>query len=221
MFASDRDLLVYEPNLFRDVGWVGQTLIKGTGNVSGTTLTITGGADANLLTANVATGYVVLVGGTPYEIVSRLSGSTATISRLRDQSTDAVRPPTAGTALDVMVMTFRPQIQIVHEQVLRMLGIEPNDPALSPADPLAIGEDKITNPGSLARVEALGALHLIYAAAAAPGGDLGLGSLAGRAQLYRDRFARERQRVIAHIDTDGDGQPDATRRLNVIQFVRE
>jgi hypothetical protein len=219
MFASDRDLLVYEPNLFRDVGWVGQTLIRGTGSVAGTTLTITGGTDTNLLSANVAAGYVVVVGGTPYEIVARLSGSTATISRLRDLAGDPVRPPSPATAQDVSVMTFRPQIQIVHEQVLRMLGIEPADP--SSDDATAIGESQITNPGSLARVESLGALHLIYAAAAAPGGDLGLGSLAGKAQLYRDRFARERQRVIAHVDTNGDGQPDATRRLNVIQFVRD
>lgn len=29
MFIRDRDLLLHEPSLFRDVGWVGQRLVKG------------------------------------------------------------------------------------------------------------------------------------------------------------------------------------------------
>jgi hypothetical protein len=39
-------------------------------------------------------------------------------------------------------------------------------------------------------------------------------------ELYRQRFATERQRAAALIDTNGDGIADATRRLNVVNLVR-
>ncbi|MFG0260543.1 MAG: hypothetical protein ACF8LK_09355 [Phycisphaerales bacterium JB041] len=41
MFATDRDLLVLEPSLVRDIGWVGQRLARGSGDIAGTTLTMT------------------------------------------------------------------------------------------------------------------------------------------------------------------------------------
>ena len=90
-----------------------------------------------------------------------------------------------------------------------MLGIGVDD---SP------GEPDITNPGAFARFEAFGALHLIWSSASASSGpDSPLGMLG---EEYRRRFERERQRVAARIDLDGDGVPDATRRPNVLRFIR-
>jgi len=40
MFASDRDLLVLEPALLRDVSWNGQRVLSTTGVLNGTTLAI-------------------------------------------------------------------------------------------------------------------------------------------------------------------------------------
>lgn len=213
MFASDRSLLVLEPMLFRDVVWVGQRLVSGTGDVAGTTLTLTS-QDVTLEAAGVDAGYVVLVGGTPYEIIERLTASTATISRIRASTADGSLPPTPATSQAVVVMTFRPQIAMIHHQVLRMLGIEPG------ASPLVglPGESSITNPGALERIEALGAIHLILAAAAALSPPES--GLWARAEMYRQRFASERQRAIARLDLDGDGVADATRRLNVMHVIR-
>ncbi len=213
MFATDRDLLVLEPNLFRDVAWAGQRLVSATGSISGATLTLSQ-FDVDLASAGVTAGHVATVDGVSYEVLTRLSPASATVSRLRAGTTDPALPPSPASGRPVTIASFRPQIALIHHQVLRMLGIEPMDPP-------ALGrptETSITNPDALARLEALGALHLILAAAAAlepPGGPLG-----ARADLYRARFGDERQRAAARIDLDGDGLPDATRRLNVIQLMR-
>jgi hypothetical protein len=76
------------------------------------------------------------------------------------------------------------------------------------------------NPRSLRLVEALGALHLIYAGASVAGDPGVEGGAAGRAQIYRSRFEQARRLAAARIDTDSDGIADATRYLSVIQLSR-
>lgn len=213
MFATDRDLLVLEPNLVRDVGWAGQRLVKGTGDVAGTTLTMTS-QDVGFELAEVGAGNVVVVGGVLYEVVGAIDNTKLTISRMRASADAGLLPPSATTAAPVEVPTFGPQLAMVHGQVLRMLGIDPDEPA----GVGVVSEASITNPRSLALFEALGALHLVFAAASALAGE---GSPAAfKAGMYRDRFAAERGRVAARIDTDGDGVVDATRRPSVVQLVR-
>ena len=211
--ALDRDLLIFEPDLFRDVGWLGQRLVSGTCNISGTTLTLTA-HDVDLGAAGVTTGHVAVVDGTPYEVIARLSATTAAVSRLRASDADPAIPPSPATGKPVTIATLRPQIAMVELQVMRMLGIEPT----AAAEPGVLFQTNITNPKALVRVVSLGALHLIFSAAAAlsPEGSPNW----VRADLYRNRFADERQRTAAQIDTDGDGLPDATRRLNTLQFTR-
>jgi hypothetical protein len=193
---------------------VGQRLVSGTGTISGTTLTLTA-QDVNFQNAGVEAGHVALVDGAPYEVLARLSATTATISRLRDDPAGAALTPSPVTGKPVLVYTFRPQAAMVHAQVLRMLGIEPG---AAPAQGQP-GESSITNPAALRQLEVLGTLHLIYTAAAAPDATWNEHAF-NRVQVYRERYAAERQRAAARIDLDGDGLPDATRRLNVIQFVR-
>lgn len=213
MFASDRDLVGLEPNLFRDGGPAAQRLVSGVCSISGTTLTLTS-QDVDLEAAGVGAGYVALVDGTPYEVVARLSATTATISRLRASATDPVLPPTPGTGKAVEVRTFRPQIALVHGQLLRMVGIDPSDPAAE------LTEDAILNPGALAEVEALGAVYLAYAFAAGVAVGWTASETWPRGQIYLQRFERARQLVVVQLDTDGDGLADAVRRLNVMQLRR-
>ncbi len=213
MFATDRDLLVLEPSLVRDVGWAGQRLVKGTGDVAGTTLTMTS-QDVGFELAEVGAGHVVVVGGVLYEVVGTIDNTKLTISRMRASVDGGLLPPSATTGAVVEVPTFLPQLAMVHGQVLRMLGIDPDEPA----GVGVVSEVSITNPGSFALFEALGALHLVFAAAAALAGE---GSPAAfKAGMYRERFAAERGRVAARIDTDGDGVADATRRPSVVQLIR-
>lgn len=213
MFISDRDLLLLEPNLFRDASWAGQLLVSGTGDVSGTTLTLST-YDVDFDGARVDAGYVVLVDGTPYEVIAKLTATTATISRLREDTGDSALTPSPVTSKPVSVMTFRPQASIAHAQVLRMLGIEPADSGESGA----IIDSDITNPGDLVLVESFAALHMIFAAVSSLSSPTS--PLVERMEMYRQRFATERQRAAALIDTNGDGIADATRRLNVVHLTR-
>ncbi len=214
MFATDRDLLVLEPNLFRDAAWLGQRLLAATGSSTASSLTITGG---DFIGAGVTAGNVLLLDGLPVEVVSVSGAATAIVSLLRPDPDDPPIAPQSVTSRPVVVFTFRPQIVLIHNQVLRMLGIEPADPPAPPffGRPTAAS---ITNPAALALVEALGALHLVYSAAAALSDPDS--PLATRAEVYRQRFSAQRHRTAARIDLDGDGLPDATRRLNIVQFTR-
>ncbi|QOJ00588.1 MAG: hypothetical protein HRU70_08825 [Phycisphaeraceae bacterium] len=212
MFANDRDLLVYEPNLFRDLGWAGQRLVKGVGSIGGTTLTMAS-QDVALDAASVVAGHVTVVGGTAYEVIARLGPDTLTLSRLRDDPAGPVIPPSPAAGQEVNVTTFTPQIAACHAEVLRVLGIEPDAPGHG-----GVTEASIVNPGALRRLECLGALASAWSGAA---GLQGEGSSAwARAADYRARFAAERGRVRVLIDLDGDGIADATRRLGAVSLER-
>ncbi len=215
MFATDRDLLALEPRLFFDVSWTAQTLVNaatgGTINSAGNTLTLTGG---NFINLGIGTGFVALAGATPLEVLARVDATNLSISRLRPGPSDPAIPAAAGSSLKVVIHSFRPQIAIVHAQIMRLLGIEPG----AASEPGRPAESDITNPASLRLVESLGALHLIFSSAAAL---VGTDSpMWVKAQMYRERFQAERARFVAEIDLDGDGEPDTVRRANVFQFVR-
>lgn len=213
MFATDRDLLVLEPNLFRDVGWVGQRLLRGLGAISGSTLTISS-YDVALDAAGVGPGHVVTVDGASYEVLARLSATQATLSRLRASPGDPALPPTPVSGKDTWVATFAPQIAAVHDHILRAAGLEPLDP---PAPGVA-DQTAITNPGALTRLTCLGALAAIWGAASALQGQQS--PAAERAEWYRARFSREKETVAVRLDLDGDGLPDATRRLGCAPLLR-
>lgn len=211
MFATDRDLLAFEPNLFRDAAWVGQRLSRGLASIVGNTLTFSS-PEIGLDDAGIAAGHIATIGGVSYEVTERLSATAITVSRLRASLTDPILPPSPVTSIEAAIATFAPQIAITHGQILRMLGLEPVAP--TPPD-----ETDILNPRDLVTLESLGALHLIFAAASglsAPGTPL-----TQKAEWYRQRFAAERQRTAARLDLNNDGLPDAIRRPNIIQFIRE
>lgn len=211
MFATDRDLLVLEPNLFRDVAWLGQRLLDVSGSTSGTTLTLASGDAAAV---DITGGRVALVGGVPLEVVQRLTSTTLQVSRLRADPAAAPIPPGTLTSQPVVVTTFAPQTALAHAQILRMLGLD----AAGTTDPDALDETAVTNPHALTLAESLLSLETIFTAASAlHGPDSSLGR---RAEDYRRRFALERCRAAAAIDLNGDGRPDTTRRLNVLQLIR-
>ena len=213
MFARDRELLVIEPSLVRDVGWAGQKLVSGTGDVSGTTLTMTA-QDVGFDVAGVGSGFVVVVGGVVYEVLARLGASSLTISRMRGSETGATLPPSPVSGAAVEVMSYGPQIGVIHEQLLMMVGIDPQAQAAQGV----ITEAEIVNGYELRVYEALGALHLVYAAVSALVDENS--PAAYKAKMYRQRFASMRGIVVVKIDTDGDGVADVVRRPSVVQLVR-
>lgn len=207
MFAADRDLLIFEPSVFSDLAFLGQRLSAGSGEVSEFTLS-TFTPDVPFDAAGIDTGFVAVINAAPHEVIARTGPLELSISRLRARREDPPIPPIPDSAAAYTVVSFRPQIRAAHESLLRAIGIEPDAPNLprtpSPAD--------ITNPSAFRRVEALGALALIYNAAGAmrPDDD----PLNQRARRYTAWFNLERERLTVLIDTNGDGLPDAIRKVS-------
>lgn len=210
MFSRDRDLVVHEPGLMRDVGWAGQRRLSVIGGISGTQLTIETGS---FVSAGIEAGHVVVFDGVTLEVVSVDSATTATVSLMRADVLGAAVPPIEAATRGVLVQEFSAQRSIVHRQILAMLGID----AVG-ADVFGVDETMITNTGALNRLETLGTLHLIYAGASAP--SRATDRFEQRAELYRQRYQRERESVIAMIDTDGDGIAEMTRRPNAFVLTR-
>ncbi len=214
MFATDRDLLAFEPELFRDVGWAGQRLIKGVGDISGTTLTLTS-YDNTFAAAGVNTGNVVMVDSVPYEITARLSATTATISRIRPDPSGAVIPPAAVTGKPVVVTTFLPQIALAHRQVLRWLGIDPDETGDG------VRESNITNASAFREAEALGVLSQVLYSAAGPAMDgATVSERINRSRKYQEDFFQMVRSIGARIDADGDGIVESTRRACIVEMER-
>lgn len=214
MFATDRDLLVLEPGIFRDVGWAAQSRLRATGSVASGVLTVTG---VNFAGLGVTTGHVVVFDGVPMEVLTRLSNTTLGVSLIRADGGGAGAAITPGDASNrsVSIATFAPQIEIVHRQILRMAGIGEDRPG---ADGSVTGESAIVNPAGLRLLESLGALHLVFASAASVAGDGSSAML--RAKMYRERFDAERARVGVILDLDGDGLADARRTLQLARLIR-
>lgn len=207
MFAKDRDLYVLEPGLHKDVAWYSQRLLNGVGSLVGTQLTLTSGS---FVDSGIAAGHVVLFDDVPMEVVSVESAALATVSLMRSDTGSVAIGGTSASNRKVKVFGYGPQLGIVHRQVLAMIGVD--------AEVDGLDESVVTNPGALVRLESLGALYLIYAGA-------GVSGKAGekfelRAKMYKERFANERERVVAMIDIDGDGIADTSRRPNAIVLNR-
>lgn len=215
MFAQDRDLLVYEPRLFLDVVWVGQRLVSETGTVTSGVVVVAG---ADFTAAGVGAGHVLNYKEASYEIVQALGSTQLALSVPRASVNDPVILPPDSASTTIRVYTFAHQMQQVHDQILRMLGIE-SDVDVEPGES-TVTEQSIVNPGALRRLEVFGTLHLVFSAASASGVGSETDTFADRAEMYRKRFQDERERVSALIDTDGDGVADATRRPTVTRFLR-
>lgn len=209
MFAQDRDLLILEPALLRDVGWAGQRTLSVNATLAGVTLTLASGSFTD---AGVAPGSVALFDGLAVEVVDVASPTEATVSLMRARRDGPTLPPPPAANRPLRVYSFAPQLALVHRAVLVMAGVDPDGQG-----PLT--ESSITNPNDLVRLEALGALELIYAAAD-PGAGAGI-SHAERAAMYRTRFQEERARASVFIDFDADGIPEARRHLALMHLTRD
>ena len=76
MFASDRDLLVHEPALFRDVVIESQRVVKGLGTITSGTLAMEV-SDITFEDAGVEKGWVVTVGNASLEVLELYSAGEA------------------------------------------------------------------------------------------------------------------------------------------------
>jgi hypothetical protein len=213
-FSTDRDLLILEPTVFTDVPFASQQRVRTTDAMrSGVTLT---SASADFVAAQVDAGGVVLLAGQALEVVARVDAHTLTVSLPRARSTDAPIPDLGAGVVngELRVRTFAPQAAVVHDMLLRLVGIEPDDLQ----NPGALKEDAIVSLAVMARLEALGTLERVYSAAATITGDNE--GLWKKAAYYRERFGQACDRTTILLDADGDGYDDLRRRAGVIRLIR-
>ena len=201
-FTTDRDLLALEPAVFRDVPFVSQQRLHVTdATLAGVTLT---SAAADFAAAQVNTGSVVLVNGTPLEVLARSDAHTLTVSLPRTSLGDDATPPGDGTGLDLVARTFAPQAALVHDALLALLGVD--------------DDGAIVSLSVMARLEALGTLERVFASALAITGDQV--ALAQKAADYRHRFGAACRAAVVLLDLDRDGVADTRRRLGVVALTR-
>lgn len=212
-FSSDRDLLVMEPNVFADVAIAAQARLSvNDAAVSGTTLT---SAAADFEAAQIGAGSVVLVADVAHEVVARTDAHTLTVSLPRARLSDPPIPGPGGSGKALTARTFAPQAALVHDVLLRLVGIEPGDPDAT------LSEDSVVSLSTMAYLEVLGTLERIYASAGeliAPGG--WRNTLLLKSDDYRRRFQDALGRAAILIDTDGDGHGDRTIRPSVVTLTR-
>jgi hypothetical protein len=212
VFAKDRDLLVLEPDVFTDVAWAGQRLL------TLPSVQVSGGSTlyAEFFSFDawgVGAGSVLLLDGRPVEVVSVPSQDTVVFSAIRGDVSDPARPVFGlGSSVAVEAHTFHPQLREVHGRVLGALGLADQ------TTDAGLGADRVTNGRAVVEVEVLGALSLIFAAA----GRVGPASspMSMRAAQYASRFEEALRRLRVEVDLDGDGSPDATRRVGVLRMQR-
>lgn len=206
---TDRDLLVVEPHLFRDVVFVSQTPANfADATVMGTSLV---SLTADFVLAGVTPGMVAVIDGVSIEILERLSATALVVSRPRANLADAPLPPTGGTALKGRVATFGPQIRAAELALRRDLGLSESGASIE-------GYAAIMDAGMF-RAGVYGALSLIFSAAAA--GSDATDPLWARARRYDQDRQRELRLLRLAFDTNGDGAGDLVRRTQPSRMVRE
>jgi hypothetical protein len=202
-FSTDADLLALEPGLFADLPLAGQRKLAVTdAALDGATITSASGGFAAVLPGDVA-----LLQGVPHPVGSVAGDTELTLAR-----TPSGLASFQGLKLEVR--TFQPQAALLHDELLRAVGIDADDPA-------GLGESAIVSVGLMRRLEALGTAARAYAAAVAPvARPDDLDSIRRKAADYHQRFARALIEARVLIDLDGDGRADVWRSPGVARLVR-
>lgn len=207
---TDIDLLRLEPRLFVDAASAATMLRSGSdGITSGTTFSSAG---SDFAAAGIDAGHVIVVGAEVVEVEARQSATSLHVSRPRaDDSQDAI-DPTPGMDQTFSVPTFERIASQETAWTLGALGID----ARHPEHPL--DESAVTNAADLRRYVALRVIARGFERAAA--GDPGNLALAGRAAHWRAIEQSARHLTAVFLDLDGDGVPDATRRIDDVMLTR-
>jgi len=208
-FSTDRDLLPLEPGVFTDVPIAAQLLVRRDQAVlAGGVLSLPG---ADLASLGVDAGHVVLIDRVPHEVIERVDGGAVSVSRLRARLTDPPIVPDDAVEPAVVIRSFAPQAALVHDALLRLLGLDPDDPAQS-------ADDAVGSLSLMAQLEALGTLERVYSGAAAVTGDNA--GLLLKASAYRARFHAALERAAVRLDLAGAGHAEQIRRPGLVRLSR-
>lgn len=206
LFSSDADLLGYEPSVFVDLPLGAQRRLRlDDAVVSEATVTsATGGLSV------LAAGDVVVLGDGPGQWTAYAVEQVVNDNTIELRTAPIGFDPTEPVAMEWR--TFRPQAELVDEELLRALGIG------AEAEAAGLGAESILSTAVMRRLEALGTLSRAYAAGVGVSGEQG--QIEAKAARYRRAFSRSLRGARVLIDTDGDGRADVWRMPGVVALTR-
>ena len=122
-FCDDVDLMVWEPGIYAASAFAHQALVK----ASAGTLTATALVTAAGVLDAVLPGMVVMADGGGLsqllEVVAVADSAHATVSALRGRADEAAAPGLVCGSVTVTVVSFRPQIAAIGDELLALLGV--------------------------------------------------------------------------------------------------
>jgi len=122
-FCDDVDLMVWEPGIFGEGAFAHQALVKSAAaTLTGTALVTGTGALGPVLPGMI----VIAEGGglsQLLEVVAMTDAHHATVSALRGRADEAAVAGLVGGSVTVTVMSFRPQIAAIGDELLGLLGV--------------------------------------------------------------------------------------------------
>ncbi len=215
---TDRDLLTIEPSIFVDAQGQGTLLTEASdASVTRSNRRLVS-LSSDFIDDGITTSHVVVVtyptsDNQVLEITSVSGTTTLIVSRIRAQPSDPAIKPQDGSALPITIITFQRAIDQAQAWVLGALGL------VDTGQVDDLDETDITNPEDVKRMIATLTIARVFAGAAA--GAPADAELAAQSVLYSTRVRETAHQTRALIDLDGDGLPEATRRIDVLALVRD
>ena len=215
---TDRDLLTIEPSIFVDAQGEGTLLTEASDASVTRSSRRLDSVSSDFISDGITTSHVVVVTYPTsdiqvLEITSATAATTLVVSRIRAQSSDPAIGPQDGSALPIKIITFQRAIDQAQAWVLGALGL------VDTGQVDDLDETDITNPEDVKRMIATLTIARVFAGAAA--GAPADAGLAAQSALYSTRVKETAHQTRVLIDLDGDGLPEATRRIDVLALVRD
>jgi hypothetical protein len=187
-FCDDVDLMVWEPGIFGASAFAHQTLVKSAAaTLTGTTLVTAAG-----VLGTVVPGMILIAEGGGLsqllEVVAVADASHATVSALRGRADEAAVPGLVGGSVTVTVMSFRPQIAAIGDELLALLGVasDREDAGMT-----------VEHPRGFRMASVFGTLAAIFRVLAAADG--ATATVAAKRDFYEKTYADVRRNVRGKV----------------------
>ena len=211
-FCEDVDLMVWEPGVFGEAAFAHQGVLKGA------TATLTGAvlATTDPVLGTVMPGMVMQVAAADdsvsqlLEVLAVTDDSHATVSALRGRGDEGAVAPLFGGSAKVTVVSFRPQIAALGDELLGLIGVA--------SDRQTAANQSATDLRGFRTAAVFGVLAALFRTLSA--GDVPAWVTAKRG-FYEKMYAEARRAISGKVDQDHDGTPDRRVNAGVGELVRE
>ena len=210
-FCQDVDLLAWEPGAFLDAAFAHQAILKdAAGTLTGAALSF-GSATLDAVNAGMVAQAALADDSLTQllEVVSITDAANAVVSALRGRSTEPPIAALVGGSVKVTVVSFRPQIAAVGDELLALVGVPADRDDADPSCADLTGFRLATIYGTLAAIyrtlaQASSATNITYS----------------KLGFYEGLYRGARRAIAATVDRDGDGVPETRVHAGVATLRR-